>query len=145
MQAQAIDGLGRADPALLAPVRTLFRTVAETIVPEASVLDERAWTEVESIIESALVRREPRLRRQLVLFIRVIGLLSLIRHGRRFTRLDVRRRTVLLASLQDARSLLVRRGFWGLRTLVLMGYYARAAAAREIGYRARAEGWEARA
>ena len=32
--------------------------------------------------------------------------------------------------------LLLRRGFWGLRTLVFLGYYARPEAAAEIGYRA---------
>ena len=40
--------------------------------------------------------------------------------------------------------LAVRRGFWGLRTLVFMGYYARPEAAAAIGYRADVRGWEAR-
>jgi hypothetical protein len=33
---------------------------------------------------------------------------------------------------------------WGLRTLFLLGYYSRPAAAREIGYRADPRGWDAR-
>jgi hypothetical protein len=140
-----VHEIAERSPGLFAPVRAIFRAVAETIVPEATALDERGWMELESIVQSALERREPRLRRQLVLFVRVIGILSLIRHRRSFTRLDEGRRIALLISLQDARSALIRRGFWGLRTLVLMGYYARPAAATEIGYRARAEGWEARA
>ncbi len=40
--------------------------------------------------------------------------------------------------------LVVRRGFWGIRTLVFMGYYARADVAGAIGYRASADGWEGR-
>ena len=40
--------------------------------------------------------------------------------------------------------LLVRNGFWGLRALVLLGYYGQTETAREIGYAAQARGWEAR-
>ena len=40
--------------------------------------------------------------------------------------------------------LLVRRGFWGLRTMIYLGYYSRGAAPAEIGYRAHVRGWQAR-
>jgi hypothetical protein len=49
-----------------------------------------------------------------------------------------------LEAVQDSRLTLVRRGFWGLRTLVLMGYYGRAQAAAEIGYQPRMGGWRER-
>jgi hypothetical protein len=39
---------------------------------------------------------------------------------------------------------LIRRGVWGLRTLVLMGCYTRAEMMDGIGYRAHARGWAAR-
>ncbi len=42
------------------------------------------------------------------------------------------------------RAIELRRGFWGLRTLALMGYYARPAAAASVGYHADPRGWEAR-
>jgi hypothetical protein len=48
-----------------------------------------------------------------------------------------------LLGLQEP-ALLLRRGSWGLRTLVLMGYYGRPDAKQEIGYRADPRGWEAR-
>jgi len=38
---------------------------------------------------------------------------------------------------------IIRVGFWGLRTLALLGYYARPEAAQEIGYTADPRGWEA--
>jgi len=47
------------------------------------------------------------------------------------------RRANFLDRLQRAPLLLLRRGLWGVRTLILMGYYGRPAAAKEIGYRAR--------
>jgi hypothetical protein len=50
----------------------------------------------------------------------------------------------MLRAVQDSPVLLLRRGFWGLRTMVYLGYYSRAAAAAEIRYRAHVNGWEAR-
>lgn len=129
---------------VLDPVRPVFRAIAQTVVPEAARLDPGAWSEVERIVEEALAPRAPRLRRQLVILIRLLQWLPLLRYGRPFTALDPDRRTRFLAAIQDAPLLLLRRGFWGLRTLALMGYYARDAAAAEIGYRGRPDGWATR-
>lgn len=131
------------DP-VLAPVRGTFRAIATSIVPESGQLDESGWTELEGIVENALARRRPGLRRQLRLFIRLLGWLPMLRYGKPFHALDPARRDRFLGAVQDSRMLLIRRGFWGLRTLVFMGYYARPAAAREIGYRADPRGWEVR-
>lgn len=130
---------------MLDSVRPAFRAIGATVVPEAARLDERSWTEVEQIVETALAPRSPRLRRQFLLLIRIVNTLPLLRYGRHFTALDPVHRTRVLAALQNAPILLLRRGIWGLRTLILMGYYGRAAAMAEIGYRASPRGWEARA
>lgn len=129
---------------LLAPVRATFRALAGTIVPEAASLDDAGWREMESIVEHALADRPPAMQRQLVLFIRVLQLLPIARFGAPFTRLDAARRARVLAGVQRAPVLLLRRGFWGLRTLVFMGYYARPGQGAAIGYRADPRGWEAR-
>ncbi len=129
---------------VLHPVRDAFRALATTIVPEAAGLDEDDWTALERIIENALAGRPPKLRRQLRLLIHVLQLAPLFRHGRPFTALDPARRTRFLRKVESSRLLLLRRGFWGLRTLVFMGYYARPAAAESIGYRADPRGWDAR-
>jgi hypothetical protein len=130
---------------VLPTVRRTLRAVAATVVPDAAALDEPGWNELEAIVEQALAIRPPAVRRQLGVFLRLIEFLPTARFGRRFSRLDAAARTRVLAWLQDSPLLLVRRGFWGVRTLVLMGYYARPAAARAIGYRAEARGWGARA
>lgn len=127
-----------------APVRDRFRALARTIVPEAEVLDDAAWSEVERIIEQGLASRPRSVRRQLRMLVRVLDLIPLLRYGRTFRSLDRERRTRFLLAVQDASSLLLRRGFWGLRTLVFMGYYGRADAAAAIGYRADPRGWEIR-
>jgi len=129
---------------VLDAVRPLFHAIAETVVPEASHLDSSGWQDVEAIVESALRQRPARLRRQLGILLRAIDWLPLLRYGRRFTALSAPQRVAFLSSLQRAPLLLLRRGFWGLRTLILMGYYARPTAGVEIGYRGDPRGWEAR-
>ena len=71
--------------------------------------------------------------------------LPVLRYGRPFTHLDAARRARVLSHLQNDRIQKIRVGFWGLRTIVLAGYYGRPSAAAAIGYAATARGWEARA
>jgi hypothetical protein len=127
-----------------APVRESFRNLATTIVPEASTLDERGWEEVEQIIERGLAARPASIRRQLRILVRALSVLPLFRFGRTFGALDVSKRTAFLEGVQNAPILLLRRGFWGLRTLIFMGYYSRDAARQAIGYRADPRGWKVR-
>jgi hypothetical protein len=129
---------------VLAPVRSTFRAVAVCVVPEAEALDEAAWADLEGIVERALSTRPARMQRQLRTLLRAIELVPLARYARTFKHLSPERRVAVLGRLQDARVLLLRRGFWGLRTLILMGYYARPAARGAVGYRADARGWAER-
>ena len=126
------------------PVRESFRALAATIVPEAKGLDAPAWGDLERIVEEGLASRPASIRRQLRLLVRALDLLPVLRFGKSFRALDPARRTAFLLAVQDAPVLLLRRGFWGLRTLVFMGYYSRPEARDEIGYRADARGWDAR-
>jgi hypothetical protein len=130
--------------ALLPPVRPIFRAAAEAFVPEVSQLPPEEWEELESIVEFALARRPAALRKQIIAFMRLLDLMPLAAHGTRLRKLDPRRRTAFLNALQRSRLLLVRRGVWGLRTLVFMGYYTRSAAARAVGYNAHPRGWLSR-
>jgi hypothetical protein len=129
---------------VLASVRSILRAVTVTVVPEAIELDPTEWSSFDRIVTTALDARPPALRRQLLLFVRIIEWLPVLRYGARFTRLGPERRRRVLERLQNSPALLIRRGVWSLRTLLLMGYYARPAAARSIGYRADARGWAAR-
>jgi hypothetical protein len=83
-------------------------------------------------------------RRQIRLLVRALQFLPILRYGRPFTALDAARRERFLRALGDAPVLLLRRGVWGVRVLVQMGYYGQPAHAAAIGYRAEARGWEAR-
>lgn len=129
---------------VLQPVRATFRAVAATVVPETVALDSAGWDALERMVERALSARPERLRTQFVLFLRVIEYLPVARHLRRFSRLGPAGRLAALKRLEQSPVLLVRRGFWGLRTLVMMGYYTQPDVQVRLGYRADPEGWGAR-
>lgn len=121
-----------------------FRALAEAFVPETAGLSEPDWAEVAAIVEGMLAGQPGRRRVQLRLLISLVNVLAMLRYGRPATRLDSERRTRLLETLSRAPILLLRRGVWGLRTLVMMGYYARSAGAAATGYRVSPQGWAAR-
>jgi len=122
----------------------VFRAAAEAILPAVADLDDAGRTEFGSIIEKALSDRPGHVRRQIELFLRVLDVLPIVRYGRRFRMLDAAQRVKVLSALETAPLVQLRRGVWGLRTLVFMGYYAGSSAAGAVGYRAHARGWLAR-
>ena len=128
---------------VLAPVRTVFRAVVETVVPDAKHLDEPSWIALEAQVEDLLEFRPPTLRRQLQLFLRAIEWLPVLRYGHTFAGLKDEQRSRVLRYLQDHPVERIRCGFWGLRTLAFLGYYGRPEGARAIGYGPDPRGWEA--
>jgi len=127
----------------LNPDPAIFRAVVSTIVPEAAALDDQGWREIHQVVEALLRDRPDSLKRQIRMFLVAIQWLPVIRYGRPFTRLSPAVRTRVLAHLQSDRIQKIRVGFWGLRTIVLAGYYGRPQAAQAIGYAASPRGWEA--
>jgi gluconate 2-dehydrogenase subunit 3-like protein len=128
----------------LSSVRHILRAVATAVVPETSSLDARAWMELEGVIVRAMARRSSGQQRQLVVYLRLLQTLPLSRFGRPFTALSARQRVTFLESIERSRLLLVRRGFWAVRTLIFMGYYTRDDVVESIGYHRDAARWMAR-
>lgn len=122
----------------------LFHCIAQTVVPETASMSEAEWQQFYAVIDRALAKRPTRMQRQLKLFVRIINLQSLLRYGRPLRQLSNEQRTTLLSDIEDSRLLLFRRGFWGIRTLVFMGYYARPQCSTALGYAAAPRGWELR-
>lgn len=127
---------------LLAPVGPSFRAIATTVVPELATATTEVWTAVEQIVEGALATRPAPMAHQLVVFVRLVGIASRVRFGRSLPALDASRRLRLLRSFERSPVLLLRRGVWGLRTLVFMGYYTQPAVIASLGYRAVPAGWQ---
>src|SRR5690606_23675406 len=131
------------EPSLLAPVRRTFRAAAEAILPATTTLDESGWATVERVVESALAQRPRKAQRQIVMFLRVLSVYPLLRHRRRFAELPRDRRRRALRGVERGHYVLLRRGVWGRRTLVVRGDYTRPVQAASSGYRASPRGWRA--
>jgi hypothetical protein len=121
-----------------------FRAIAVTMVPEAEQLSTAEWQQVSAAIDTALARRPARMRRQLGLFVRMLEVAARLRYRRSLTNLPHQQRTILLTAFENSRVLLLRRGLWGVRTLVFLGYYARPEVSASLGYAAAPRGWELR-
>ena len=130
-------------PSILAPVRGTFRAVARAVVPGSADLDERTWLHGEAVVDEALVERPRKVRRQVVLFLRVLALLGRLRWGRSLESVPSGTVRTLLAGLERSRLLLIRRGVWGVRTLAFMAVYTQPRIQAGLGYAASASGWEA--
>jgi hypothetical protein len=126
------------------PLRDALRPLAVTFVPEIAGATTAQWSELERRIIQALAARPPAMRRQLGLFVRVLQAASRIRYRTGLAALDAARRTALLEAFAGSPLLLFRRGIWGLRTLVMLGWYTQPSVVSALGYRASPAGWEAR-
>ena len=130
-------------PSTVEPVRETFRALVRAVAPAAASLDEAGWIRAQAIVDEALAARPASVRRQVVLFARLLDTLALLRTGRRFARLDADGAGRFLRSFERSPLLILRRGLWGVRTLAYMGYYAQDPVQREVGYAATREGWGA--
>ena len=122
----------------------LFSGIASVVVPETADMNEVQWREFYQVIDAALAKRPAKMRRQLRLFLKLLNLISLIRYRKQLHHTRASQRLALLTSMENSRLLVFRRGFWGIRTLVYMGFYANTDTAAALGYRAAPRGWELR-
>ena len=119
-------------------------TLTITLVPAARDLQPASWQTFRKIIDDALARRSRGLQIQVKCFLWFLNLAPILRYGKTMTRLHESQRTRFLAKIERSRLAILRKGFWGIRTLIFMGYYGRSETQRELGYRAEPLGWSAR-
>ncbi len=108
--------------------------VAETITPEVAALDAAGRARMTAIIDTALMDRDAATRSQFGTFLTVIRTVPVLRFGRTFDRLDGGRRNAVLRWFEDCPVPLLRKGFWGLKVLVFMGFYGQEETWSGIGY-----------
>jgi hypothetical protein len=111
-----------------------FMVVAESITPESAALDRDGRARMLAIVDTALLDRDAATRKQVGTFLGVIRMAPILRYGRRFEGLDQRRREAVLRWFESCPIPLLRKGFWGLKSLVFMGYYGQPEHWSEIGY-----------
>lgn len=132
-------------PSPIPPVlRGMLPSLARGFVPETAGARPDQWITLETRIGEALAARPPALRRQLALFARVLDTAARLRYRGRLSRLAPAQLTALLEWFGRSPLLLFRRGIWGLRTLVMLGWYTQESVTGALGYRASPAGWEDR-
>jgi hypothetical protein len=111
-----------------------LEVVASRLVPALDDLDGGARERFRAIVGDALGERPAATRRQFSAFLAVLRWLPLLRFGAPFERLPPRRKDRVLRWFQDCPVVRLRQGFWGLKTLVFMGHYARPEIAASLHY-----------
>ncbi len=111
-----------------------FMVVAEAITPEVAALDRDGRARMETIVDTALMDRDSGTRSQFGTFLGVIRMAPVLRYGRTFDRLGADQKAAVLRWFQECPISLLRKGFWGLKVLVFMGYYGQEEHWSEIGY-----------
>jgi hypothetical protein len=111
-----------------------LETVAAVVVPGFTALDDDRRQLFLKIIDDALGERPEEIRHQLALFLKVLDVAPVFRWGRKLGRLDSGRAERAFFWFQEAPIGKIRQGFWGLKTLVFMGYYGQRAVWPEVGF-----------
>jgi len=111
-----------------------LRVLAARIVPETADLDASGLSRFFGIVDGALQDRPKSVRRQFATFLGVLRWVSLVRYGSPFERLRVDRQDAVLRWFEDCPVGLLRKGFWGLKAMVFMGYYGQPETNELVGY-----------
>ncbi|MFH1765106.1 MAG: hypothetical protein ABIF09_13040 [Gemmatimonadota bacterium] len=126
---------------VLSSLQDPLRAIGSVVLPSPGALDEEGWAEAVRIIEGALVSKPPGIKRQIRLFLRLVNILPVLSTGRTLVGLPVDRRAAFLGRLHRSPLTPLRRGLWGIRTLLFMGYYNQDRIREDIGYGAAPWGW----
>lgn len=110
------------------------------IVPESRTLEGPSQGELFAIIEASLATKDASLRRLLSIFLIVLRWLPALRHGAPLDRLSPDTQDRVLRWFEGGPIAPFRKGFWGVKVLVFMGFYGRPEAAAAIGWAPSREG-----
>ena len=108
--------------------------LAGRIVPEFSDLDAVRQARFFAIVDEALQDRPAGVRRQFGSYLGLLRWAPLMRFGGPFERLSAAHQDAVLRWFEDCPVSLFRKGFWGLKVLVFMGYYGQAESWKSVGY-----------
>jgi len=121
-------------PVLTGAQRAFLLAIAPRIAPLSASLGDDARRELLRLVEETVASRTPSMRRQLRLFLAALRWLPALRYLRPLDRLDGSRQDAALRWFQRHPLQVVRGGFWGVRTLVLLGVYGRPGIGSSIAY-----------
>jgi hypothetical protein len=111
-----------------------LQVLAARIVPETTELDAAGLGRFFGIIDKALLDRPPEVRRQFATFLGVIRWAPVARYGTSLENLRADRQDKVLRWFEDCPVGPLRKGFWGLKAMVFMGFYSQPETNELVGY-----------
>lgn len=121
----------------------ISKSLIVAIIPESVTMIRKQWEQFQQLINGALKEYPKSLQYRLSLFLLLIRYLPILRYGRVFDQINPDQQTDFLLWLQDNRIEFLRKGFWGIRTLIMLGFYGQSEIVSEIGYQPNKLGWGA--
>ncbi|MBI5367623.1 MAG: hypothetical protein HZA54_11340 [Planctomycetes bacterium] len=115
--------------------RAFLRALAARIVPPARSLSPAEEGRFFALIEEFLAGRPAVVRRQIGLFLAVLRWLPALRYFRPLDALPPERQDAVLRAFQQGPIGIFRKGFWGVKTLLYLGYYGRTEVYDQVNYR----------
>jgi hypothetical protein len=134
---------GSESESVLSSLQEPLRAIGSVVLPSPDALDDEGWAAAESIIEGAMAAKPTSVKLQLRLFLKTVNLLPLVTTGRTLGTLPFEKRKAFVERLHRSPLMPLRRGLWGIRTLLFMGYYNQERVRTAIGYNADPRGWTA--
>jgi hypothetical protein len=114
--------------------QAILSAVARRVVPGLAGADAATAERFLEIIDDALLARPAAVRRQVGAFLGLISRLPIVRYGRGFEGLNAARQDAVLGWLQECPVSLFQKGFWGLKSLIFMGWFGQVELWPELGY-----------
>jgi len=111
-----------------------LQVLAARIVPETTELDAAGLSRFFGIIDEALQGRPASVRRQFTTFLGLLRWAPVARYGSPLEKLRAERQYAVLRLFEDCPVGLFRKGFWGLKAMVFMGYYGQPETNELVGY-----------
>lgn len=113
---------------------TIFWTVAQRVVPALGDCERSQAATFKMAVQAALTTRPPAIVAQFSKFLKLLNILPVIRYGHCFTSLSEVQQDAVISWLESAPIGLLRRGTWGVKTIIFMGYFGQPAVGRSLGY-----------
>jgi len=114
--------------------RTFLLRLAHVLVPDMKNLSREREARFFELVDELLATRPASVVRLIGIFLVFLRWFPLLRFGGRLDRLSKERQVRALHWFEEAPVGLIRTGFWGVKTLVFMGYYAQPEIAEGLSY-----------
>ena len=111
-----------------------LQALASRIVPETTELDGSGLGRFFGIIDKALLDRPPEVRQQFATFLGLVRWAPVFRYGSPLEKLRSEKQDAVLRWFEDCPVGPLRKGFWGLKAMVFMGYYGQPETNALVGY-----------